>query len=156
MATKKRKRRRKVGVKRNFRDPTAVRRFLLYLFAQRSHLGGAWRNNVFPTSIFKDCLLCVRMGERRRRRSNNHKRNSPLIGLSIKPTDGVFPPVLLFIGPGATRVLLGGTAGVHDSQSYVKIKKKEIESQLVFKEILSIYFFVPLRCCHSVNSIGLS
>jgi hypothetical protein len=78
-------------------------------------------NNVFPTSIFKDCLLCVRMRERRR--SNNHKRNSPLIGLSIKPTDGVFPLVLLFIGSGATRVLLGGTAGVHDSQSYVRQKK---------------------------------
>lgn len=135
MATKKR-RRRKVEVKRNFRDPTALLRFLLYLFAQWSHLGAAWRIMSFLRRSLR-IVCCLRMRERRR--SNNHKRNSPLIGLSIKPTDGVFPPpVLLFIGSGATRVLLGGTAGVHDSQSYVRQKKKEIESQLVFKEILSI------------------
>jgi hypothetical protein len=152
MATKKRRRRRKVEVKRNFRDPTAVLRFLLYLFAQWSHLGGAWRIMSFLRRSLR-ILCCLRMRERRR--SNNHKKNSPLIGLSIKPTDGVFPLVLLFIGSGATRVLLGGTAGVHDSQSYVRQKKQEIENQLVFKEILSIYIFFLFPFVAAILSIRL-
>jgi hypothetical protein len=160
MATKKRRRRRKVEVKRNFRDPTAVLRFLLYLFAQWSHLGGAWRIMSFlRRSLRIVCCVCgcVREEEEAIIIKGIHRWSDCQLSRQM-----VFsPPPFCCSSALEQRVLLGGTVGVHDSQSYVKIKKKEIESQLVFKEILRdpfdvYFFFVPLRCCHSVNSIGLS